>query len=615
MEYACGGELFNYIVKKKRLDEQETSFFFSQIISGLEYIHKNNIVHRDLKPENLLLTENNTLKIIDFGLSNQYKSGQTLITPCGSPCYAAPEMIMGKKYAGLSVDIWSTGIILFAMICGYLPFEDKNNDKLYKKILECKLDFPYHVSNTCKDLIKRILTVNPLRRIKLEDIKSHPFMKLETPSSSIILNTQGSSGESSLKSIFNYPLYNPLVLEKMRQLGYNPEDVISNLENNKHNNLTTTYYLLSNKEGLVFYKNQNRSDIIQSFKNNNSPKAVDSPPPEINSMKVNNGNNININISYLDKIGNINININEKKEENISSREIDLRNSIKLKEKEINASNQVNSVNTNNINNKISLNSEKENEAGTRYFTEDNWTSKIKNIINNPISQLNKISYSPGKSARKYKKNWQKSNTSFSTDRDKYSPLNTINVMSNMNKTNLNNSFTPLDLNSYLQTKKQESNNIILPSYILPQVNRFKKIYSKKINKNPVEFYTSRKNYQSSKINTSVTLENSISHRSPSRETVIKSFIPRNTINLINYDNNLTKKNPFKYTHKNSHSLTSDRQIGSKYINNFKSETCTIDLVNEPKIIKNNKKEEKVQVFLAQSKKNVKVIYFRMINF
>ena len=126
-----------------------------------------------MKPENLLLSENKLLKIIDFGLSNQYKPGQLLQTPCGSPCYAAPEMILGRKYSGLMVDIWSSGIILYAMVCGFLPFEDKNNDKLYKKILECKYEWPDHVSPNCKDLIKKLLTVNPSKRIKLDEINRY----------------------------------------------------------------------------------------------------------------------------------------------------------------------------------------------------------------------------------------------------------------------------------------------------------------------------------------------------------------------------------------------------------------------------------------------------------
>ena len=94
----------------------------------------NNIFFRDLKPENLLLDHKKNIKIVDFGLSNTYKTGETLKTACGSPCYAAPEMIAGKRYFGSNVDIWSCGVILFALLCGYLPFEDPNTANLYKGI-------------------------------------------------------------------------------------------------------------------------------------------------------------------------------------------------------------------------------------------------------------------------------------------------------------------------------------------------------------------------------------------------------------------------------------------------------------------------------------------------
>ena len=131
MEYASGGELFDYIVEKQRVKEKEACKFFQQIIDGVEYLHKLNIVHRDLKPENLLLDQNKNIKIVDFGLSNTYKTGETLSTACGSPCYAAPEMIAGKRYLGAHVDVWSCGVILFALICGHLPFEDPNTTNLY----------------------------------------------------------------------------------------------------------------------------------------------------------------------------------------------------------------------------------------------------------------------------------------------------------------------------------------------------------------------------------------------------------------------------------------------------------------------------------------------------
>ena len=137
----------------------------------MEYLHKLSIVHRDLKPENLLLDKpKRSLKIVDFGLSNTYKPGELLKTACGSPCYAAPEMIAGNKYSGLEVDIWSCGVILFALLCGYLPFEDKNTALLYKKILDGQFQIPRFVSEPAKDLIRKILVTDPEKRITVSQI-------------------------------------------------------------------------------------------------------------------------------------------------------------------------------------------------------------------------------------------------------------------------------------------------------------------------------------------------------------------------------------------------------------------------------------------------------------
>ena len=176
MEYCEGGELFYYIVKNRRLSEKESACFYYQLINGLEYLHSLSIVHRDLKPENLLLTKNHLLKIIDFGLSNYFKNeNDILATPCGSPSYASPEMVCGQKYNGFKIDIWSSGVILYAMLCGFLPFDDKNNLELFKKIQMCKINYPEFLSEISIDLLKKILVNNPDNRISLDVIKLHPF--------------------------------------------------------------------------------------------------------------------------------------------------------------------------------------------------------------------------------------------------------------------------------------------------------------------------------------------------------------------------------------------------------------------------------------------------------
>ena len=136
MEYCKTGELFDYIVAHQYLSEEESSVLFYQLINGVEYIHSKGIAHRDLKPENLLLTESNILKIIDFGLSHEFDKINFLATKCGSPSYAAPEIIKGGKYDGFKTDIWCCGIILYAMVCGYLPFDGDNNNSLFKNIVK-----------------------------------------------------------------------------------------------------------------------------------------------------------------------------------------------------------------------------------------------------------------------------------------------------------------------------------------------------------------------------------------------------------------------------------------------------------------------------------------------
>ena len=160
MEHVPGGELFEYIVQHGKLAEGVARKFFQQIISGIYYCHRHKIVHRDLKPENLLLDANGNVRIADFGLSNMILDGEFLSTSCGSPNYAAPEVISSKQYAGPEVDVWSCGVILYALLCGSLPFDDTNYSVLFKKIKSGLFSIPKHLTPTSVSLLKKMLEVS-----------------------------------------------------------------------------------------------------------------------------------------------------------------------------------------------------------------------------------------------------------------------------------------------------------------------------------------------------------------------------------------------------------------------------------------------------------------------
>ncbi|XP_052264663.1 5'-AMP-activated protein kinase catalytic subunit alpha-2-like isoform X13 [Dreissena polymorpha] len=182
MEYVSGGELFDYIVKNGKLKEPDARRFFQQIVSGVDYCHRHMVVHRDLKPENLLLDQNLNVKLADFGLSNMMQDGEFLRTSCGSPNYAAPEVISGKLYAGPEVDVWSCGVILYALLCGTLPFDDEHVPTLFRKIKSGIFNIPDYLNKEVVNLLCHMLQVDPLKRATMKDIREHDWFKKDLPS-------------------------------------------------------------------------------------------------------------------------------------------------------------------------------------------------------------------------------------------------------------------------------------------------------------------------------------------------------------------------------------------------------------------------------------------------
>ncbi|BGO91156.1 serine/threonine-protein kinase gin4 [Rhodotorula toruloides] len=181
MEYVEGGELFDYLVRKKRLHADEARHYFQQIISGVDYCHRFNICHRDLKPENLLLDKEKNIKIADFGMAALEREGRLLETSCGSPHYASPEIVAGENYHGSSSDIWSCGIILYALLTGVLPFDHADIRTLLSLVKRGEYYMPPELPRDAQDLIRRMLVVDPEKRIRMDEIRAHPWVTRKPP--------------------------------------------------------------------------------------------------------------------------------------------------------------------------------------------------------------------------------------------------------------------------------------------------------------------------------------------------------------------------------------------------------------------------------------------------
>uniref|UniRef100_A0A8C2JFH4 non-specific serine/threonine protein kinase n=1 Tax=Cyprinus carpio TaxID=7962 RepID=A0A8C2JFH4_CYPCA len=237
-EYAKNGEIFDYLAKHGRLSEPEARRKFWQILSAVEYCHNRNIVHRDLKAENLLLDGHMNIKIADFGFGNFFQSGKPLATWCGSPPYAAPEVFEGQQYEGPQLDIWSMGVVLYVLVCGALPFDGPSLPILRQRVLEGRFRIPYFMTEDCEHLIRRMLVLDPSKRLSIGQIKEHKWMVMEVPVQRPMLYQQTVEGEAGVGE------YSEQVLRLMHSLGIDQHKTVESLQNKSYNHFAAIYYLL-----------------------------------------------------------------------------------------------------------------------------------------------------------------------------------------------------------------------------------------------------------------------------------------------------------------------------------------------------------------------------------
>uniref|UniRef100_A0A8B9JPW4 non-specific serine/threonine protein kinase n=1 Tax=Astyanax mexicanus TaxID=7994 RepID=A0A8B9JPW4_ASTMX len=236
MEYASGGEVFDYLVAHGRMKEKEARAKFRQIVSAVQYCHQKHIVHRDLKAENLLLDADMNIKIADFGFSNEFTLGNKLDTFCGSPPYAAPELFQGKKYDGPEVDVWSLGVILYTLVSGSLPFDGQNLKELRERVLRGKYRIPFYMSTDCENLLKRFLVLNPSKRGTLEQIMKDRWINAGFEEDELKPFVEPELDISDQKRI-----------DIMVGMGYSREEIHESLTRMKYDEITATYLLLGRK--------------------------------------------------------------------------------------------------------------------------------------------------------------------------------------------------------------------------------------------------------------------------------------------------------------------------------------------------------------------------------
>ncbi|KZL80966.1 camk camkl protein kinase [Colletotrichum incanum] len=241
LEYCAGDELYNYLLEHGPLPVHKVQKIFAQLVGAVAYVHQQSCVHRDLKLENILFDKHENVKLVDFGFTREYEGKSNYLqTFCGTICYSAPEMLKGEKYAGEKVDVWSLGVILYALLCGELPFDDDDDSVTRTKILNEEPKFPDHLPPAAIPLIKSLLSKRPLLRPSLPDILTNPFLAEHAPGQQAILKLQRPAPFSTHLE--------KETLQRMRSAGVDIDSVIESVLAQRCDALAGWWTLLIEKE-------------------------------------------------------------------------------------------------------------------------------------------------------------------------------------------------------------------------------------------------------------------------------------------------------------------------------------------------------------------------------
>ena len=280
MEYCSNGELLNYILSHNYLDEKTARHYFQQYINAINYLHSQNICHRDIKPENLLLDRYKNIKLIDFGISTFYNGKKLLSSPCGTIIYAPPEMHLNNNYSGILSDIWNCGIVLYAMVCGYLPFCDDDDEVNISNIIKGNYNIPDYLSPSLKDLLSHLLEVDPMKRFDLEQIILHPWFNLK----------KNTICKGIIVGVNKIPIDCAIVKKCLKIYPGKENTIKKSIENNLFNEYSSTYYIFLNKLINIGYES------VSDLKSKKFFEFINNPDNRIyneNNIRCNSSSNVN----------------------------------------------------------------------------------------------------------------------------------------------------------------------------------------------------------------------------------------------------------------------------------------------------------------------------------